>query len=59
MAKKPQAVEAESLPVRITMAERAFYEIGTSGVHRDLIAGDVITDPVVIAEVIAFGASWY
>lgn len=47
------------LPVRITLVQRAFYEIGSSGVHRDLMAGAVITDPVIIAEVLDSGATWY
>ena len=54
MAKKP-----DDAPARITMAERLFYEIGNSGVHRDLSPGDVILDPEIIKEVIARGAAHY
>ena len=59
MGRPAKVIEPEVLPTKITMAVRVLYEIGNSGVHRDLEAGDVITDPDIIAEVIAFGASWY
>lgn len=54
MAKKP-----DEAPARITMVDRAFYEIGATGVHRDLAPGDVITNPEIIKEVIALGAAHY
>lgn len=41
------------------MVDRAFYEIGGSGVHRDLPPGAVVTNPDIIKEVIAHGASFY
>lgn len=63
MARPAKVVEpvviAEPLPVKITMSQRVCYEIGTSGVLRDLHAGQIVTDPQTIAEVIHFGAQWY
>ena len=50
---------AAPLPARITMVDRAFYEIGASGVHCDLMPGTVVTNPDIIKEVIARGAAFY
>lgn len=58
-APKPAAQDAAPLPTKITLTERVFYEIGESGVHRDFNAGDVIINPVIIQELIDFGASYY
>lgn len=56
---RPAKIIPEALPERITLAQRVCYEIGTSGVLRDLQAAQVVTDPQTIAEVIALGAAWY
>jgi len=55
----PETPDSEPLPARITMVDRAFYEIGTSGVHRDLIPGTVVMDPEIIKEVLARGAAHF
>lgn len=59
MGQPAKVVQQEALPEKIIMAARVFYEIGNSGVHRDLNAGDVIADPKIIAEVFNLGAAWY
>ena len=50
---------AAKLPEKLVMTQRVFYEIGTSGVYRDLQPGDVVTDPEIIQEVIDRNGGFY